>query len=135
MELKIAKADHLQRIMELINDAKAYLKSCGVDQWQNGYPDQHSIENDIRKGTGYLCIADEKIVGYVCIDFEGEPAYETLCGKWLAHSPMLLSTVWHWIGTAEGRAWLPRFSLSPRSLHKKGISTVLKWTQTTIMKS
>ena len=78
MELKIAKADHLQRIMELINDAKAYLKSCGVDQWQNGYPDQHSIENDIRKGPGYLCIADEKIVGYVCIDFEGEPAYETL---------------------------------------------------------
>ena len=50
----------MQRIMELINDAKAYLKSCGVDQWQNGYPDQHSIENDIRKGTGYLCIADEK---------------------------------------------------------------------------
>lgn len=90
MELKIAKADHLQRIMELINDAKAYLKSCGVDQWQNGYPDQHSIENDIRKGTGYLCIADEKIVGYVCIDFEGEPAYETLCGKWLSTQPYVV---------------------------------------------
>lgn len=87
MELRTAAPEDLGKIMELIDQAKAFLKRNGVDQWQNGYPDQTCIEEDIRKGKGYLCIQDQDVVGYVCIDFEGEPAYDTLDGKWLSIQP------------------------------------------------
>ena len=87
MELRTAAPEDLGKIMELIDQAKAFLKRNGVDQWQNGYPDQTCIEEDIRKGRGYLCIQDQDVVGYVCIDFEGEPAYDTLDGKWLSIQP------------------------------------------------
>ena len=87
MELRTAAPEDLGKIMELIDQAKAFLKRNGVDQWQNGYPDQTCIEEDIRKGRGYLCILDHDIAGYVCIDFEGEPAYDTLDGKWLSIQP------------------------------------------------
>ena len=87
MELRTAAPEDLGKIMELIDQAKAFLKRNGVDQWQNGYPDQTCIEEDIRKGKGYLCILDHDIAGYVCIDFEGEPAYDTLDGKWLSIQP------------------------------------------------
>lgn len=90
MKLAPAKADDLQQVMELINDAKTYLKSQRVDQWQNGYPDEECIKNDILRGTGYLCIADNKIVGYVCVDFDGEPAYEELCGEWISIQPYVV---------------------------------------------
>lgn len=90
MKLNHAKPNNLPQIMGLINDAKAYLKSRGVDQWQKGYPDQECIKNDIQRGTGYLCIDNDKVVGYVCIDFNGEPAYENLCGKWLSTQPYVV---------------------------------------------
>ena len=76
MELRTAAPEDLGKIMELIDQAKAFLKRNGVDQWQNGYPDQTCIEEDIRKGKGYLCILDHDIAGYVCIDFEGEDVYK-----------------------------------------------------------
>lgn len=82
MELRTAAPEDLGKIMELIDQAKAFLKRNGVDQWQNGYPDQTCIEEDI-----HLCILDHDIAGYVCIDFEGEPAYDTLDGKWLSIQP------------------------------------------------
>lgn len=90
MELRTAAPEDLGKIMELIDQAKAFLKRNGVDQWQNGYPDQTCIEEDIRKGRGYLCIQDQDVVGYVCIDFEGEPAYDTLDGKWLSIQPYVV---------------------------------------------
>lgn len=49
MELRTAAPEDLGKIMELIDQAKAFLKRNGVDQWQNGYPDQTCIEEDIRK--------------------------------------------------------------------------------------
>lgn len=90
MELRTAAPEDLGKIMELIDQAKAFLKRNGVDQWQNGYPDQTCIEEDIWKGRGYLCILDHDIAGYVCIDFEGEPAYDTLDGKWLSIQPYVV---------------------------------------------
>lgn len=87
MELIAAKQDNIPRIMELIDQAKEFLKGNGVDQWQQGYPNQASIEEDIEDKTGYVCVENGEIAGYVCIDFRGEPAYEGLRGSWLSIQP------------------------------------------------
>ena len=72
--------------MSFINEAKAFLKSRGVDQWQKGYPDANTIKKDIANQRGYFLMADECPLAYMCIDFEGEPAYDGLNGRWLNNS-------------------------------------------------
>lgn len=90
MELRTAKREDLDQIMGLIDGAKDFLRSQGVDQWQNGYPDRDCIAADIEAQTGYLCVLDGRPVGYACICFDGEPAYDTLDGAWLSLQPYVV---------------------------------------------
>lgn len=90
MELVIAHQAVVPKIMGLVEQARAFLKSCGVDQWQDGYPDQQRIEQDIESKTGYLCLEDGQIVGYLCVDFNGEPAYDEIDGAWLSNRPYVV---------------------------------------------
>lgn len=73
MELRKAKREDLEQIMKLIDNAKCFLKSQGVDQWQNGYPDKDCLEKDIEKEIGYLCMLDGRPAGYVCISSPASP--------------------------------------------------------------
>ena len=47
MEIRMAYPNEINRIMEIIQDAKDSLAAAGVDQWQDGYPDQEIIFEDI----------------------------------------------------------------------------------------
>lgn len=87
MEFRKAQENDTMRIMELIRQAKAFLKANGVDQWQDGYPEQEDIERDIRDGIGYVMTDDGIIMAYTGIDFRGEPAYDSLKGTWLNEEP------------------------------------------------
>lgn len=78
MEFRKAEKNDMVRIMELIRQAKVFLKANGVDQWQDGYPEQRDIEGDIRDGIGYVLTDDDVIIAYTGIDFRGEPAI-SLC--------------------------------------------------------
>ncbi len=90
MELIKATNRDLPRIMDLIQQAKTFLKSSGVDQWQNGYPDQARIEKDLENETGFLFVSNGQRIGYLCIDFDGEPAYEELDGEWISIQPYVV---------------------------------------------
>lgn len=82
IRLKMAGTEDAEFAMKCINDAKRHLKQQGIDQWQKGYPDQACIEQDIRRGKGFLLEEEGFLLGYLCIDFDGEPAYEHLNGEW-----------------------------------------------------
>lgn len=90
MELTAAKQQDLPCIMELIEQAKAFLKESGVDQWQDGYPEQSHIEKDMKNGAGYICVDQGQMVGYLCVDYNGEPAYDGLNGAWLSIQPYVV---------------------------------------------
>ena len=48
--------------MRLINQAKAYMKEQGIDQWQDGYPNEASIANDIAHDYSYvICILSQMV--------------------------------------------------------------------------
>ncbi len=85
MELIKAQTKDIDLIMTFINDGKELLKSKGVDQWQGEYPNRQSIVNDIEKEIGYLICDSETVVGYCCVDFGGESAYDDLIGEWLSY--------------------------------------------------
>ena len=55
--------------MRLIDDAKAYLKGQGIDQWQAGYPDRECIREDIHRGRGYFLTGGGEACAYFCLDF------------------------------------------------------------------
>ncbi len=68
--------------MDIINAAKKYLKSQGIDQWQTGYPDLECIKEDIKNEKGFFVTDNDEILGYLCVDYNGEPAYNNLKGEW-----------------------------------------------------
>lgn len=82
MELRLVKASELDQAMAIINNAKQHLAEQGVDQWQNGYPDKDHIRADIANKAAYFVTDGVALLGYVCADFSGEPAYEKLQGAW-----------------------------------------------------
>ena len=45
---KSTKSD-VSKIMEIVKQAQEYFKSQGIDQWQNNYPNDEVINNDILK--------------------------------------------------------------------------------------
>ena len=87
MKLKKAAVRNIPRIMELIDQAKEFLRQSGVDHWQGPYPDLARIEKDVAGGKGLLCVQQGVTVGDLCRDFEGDPAYEALQGLWLSDRP------------------------------------------------
>ncbi len=82
MELRKIKIEEIDIAMCIIEDAKKHLKEQGIDQWQTGYPDYACIENDAENKRGYFIIDNEIVLGYLCIDFNGESSYENINGNW-----------------------------------------------------
>ena len=82
--IRLAASCELPIAMEIIAQAKAYLRAQGIDQWQDGYPDETSIRADIQRTRGYFLTVDDQIAGYLCVDFGGEPAYANIQGAWLS---------------------------------------------------
>ena len=46
MEFRLAEEKDMVRVITLINQAKQFLAQQNVDQWQNGYPNAASIQED-----------------------------------------------------------------------------------------
>ena len=58
------------------------MREQGIDQWQTGYPDYACIENDIVHQKGFFIVENEDILGYICVDYNGESAYTNIQGTW-----------------------------------------------------
>ncbi len=80
--LRPVNVDEIDIAMQFIDEAKKYLKSLGVDQWQKGYPNRECIIHDVMNKKGYFLTFKNDTTGYLCIDFDGEPAYNELQGHW-----------------------------------------------------
>lgn len=87
MEFRQSVTGDMDRNWEIIREARQYLKDQGIDQWQKEYPNRASIEKDVENGNGYVLAERGRIIGYVCISFDGEEAYEALRGAWKSNQP------------------------------------------------
>lgn len=82
MRLRKVKPEEKYIALEIIEMAKLHLKNQGIDQWQDGYPNLESIKADITAERGYFIVCSDEPVGYMCLDFDGEPVYGQLDGNW-----------------------------------------------------
>ncbi len=85
MKLRLSTFEDIPRIVEIIDDAKALLKSLQIDQWQNGYPNAEQIENDIKNTESYVVINDEnQIMATTMFTTRPEPTYKKVIdGSWI----------------------------------------------------
>ena len=86
MHLRKAVPSELPVIWEILQYAIEQRRLDGSDQWQDGYPNEMSIQTDMEKGNAYVVTDDdETILAYAAIIFDIEPAYEELEGTWLSY--------------------------------------------------
>lgn len=85
LQLRKATLSEVPQIWEIIQDAIEQRRLEGSTQWQDGYPNETSIKNDINNAFGYVLTENESILCYAAIIFDIEPAYEEIEGQWLTN--------------------------------------------------
>lgn len=85
--LELARMEESEICMDIITEGKNFQNEQGFTQWTDDYPNIDTIRNDIQNTKGYVLKMDHKIAGYMCVDFEGEPAYADIQGEWRAKKP------------------------------------------------
>ncbi|MDY6227716.1 MAG: GNAT family N-acetyltransferase [Clostridium sp.] len=88
MILRKTNKKDINSVMKIINEAKDKLKRNGIDQWQNGYPNEEVILRDIEKNESYVLVYDEEIIGTTALSFNREITYDKIYeGKWISNGP------------------------------------------------
>lgn len=83
MRISLTVKDNLPEIMGIFAEARQTIASLGINQWQNGYPNEQIVEEDIAKSRSYSVI-DDTICGTFVVILDGEPTYDKIYdGNWL----------------------------------------------------
>lgn len=69
-------------ILKIYEDAKKFIKSYNSPQWQDGYPNENSFLDDIKKNQIYVKETNNKVVA-VATFMDFEPTYIDIDGSWL----------------------------------------------------
>lgn len=87
-QLRLSTPADIPQMLVIAGEAKAFMKACGVDQWQNGYPDETVLLDDIARGCGYVFEVDGKVRAFAAVVFDGEPDYAHIySGAWGKQTP------------------------------------------------
>ncbi|MBO4488113.1 MAG: riboflavin kinase [Bacteroidales bacterium] len=80
----LARRYDVPEIMKIMEQAKRRMREQGIDQWQDGYPDEAAIWNDLKRHQGHVfrkfCLGSV----YAAIVFDEDPYYEKIDGQWLS---------------------------------------------------
>ena len=72
----------VDKIVQILDDAIAFLKKSGSSQWQNGYPNRKTVEEDIKNKVAWVLTVDNEVAGYAAVVIGNEPTYADIEGKW-----------------------------------------------------
>lgn len=77
-------------IWNLLKQAIKRRKEDGSNQWQDGYPNEAIVENDIKNEFGYVLLDKEKVIGYSAVIINNEPEYQKIIGKWVTNNDFVV---------------------------------------------
>lgn len=84
--IRLATNNDKKEVLLIYEEAKAFIRSYNSPQWQAGYPNEGSFNNDIKNNQIYVKEVNGKIVSVASI-LDYEPTYEVIEGKWLNNEP------------------------------------------------
>lgn len=84
MKIRNAELCDLPYLLDMLENAKASLRALGIDQWQNGYPNENTLREDIQNKICRVVIDDENnILASAAVYVGDEPTYhEIYNGAW-----------------------------------------------------
>lgn len=85
MIIRKSNQNDLKSIMDLIKQAQLYFKNQDIDQWQDGYPNEDVILQDISTQQSYV-IEDDYILGTMFFTFDNDPNYDSIKDDWLTQN-------------------------------------------------
>lgn len=86
--LRRSTEDDIPAILRLYRQAQDYFKEAGIDQWQDGYPEESVVREDVAKGYSHVLEAGGTIAGTAILTFDGEPDYDVIEeGSWGGAEP------------------------------------------------
>jgi GNAT superfamily N-acetyltransferase len=92
MDYRVAAQEDLPRIMDVIRQTQAAFKAAGIDQWQNGYPSDEVILDDILNIRTRVVTHRERVIATVSTSFNNEPTYrEVYNGRWLTDDAYMVA--------------------------------------------
>jgi GNAT superfamily N-acetyltransferase len=82
----------LPRMMEIVGQAQISIGKLGIDQWQNGYPSEEIIRNDIENGYSFVLTSDAgEVVAIASLIYNYEPTYDKIYdGAWLSEGEFIV---------------------------------------------
>lgn len=80
---RLAKAEEVNAIWDILQEAIDRRKADGSAQWQDGYPNLQVVAKDIERDAGYVLVEEDRLVGYCALFIDDEPAYDDIQGNWL----------------------------------------------------
>ncbi|MDD3000771.1 MAG: GNAT family N-acetyltransferase [Candidatus Riflebacteria bacterium] len=84
MNIRFSSLNDLDQILAIVAQAQKWLKENKINQWQNGYPNKESIEQDIAAKYCYVAVEGGKIIATVSLVVEPDINYFKIYeGKWL----------------------------------------------------
>lgn len=82
MNIRLSQPNDLSALMEIFHEAQGTIAALGIDQWQNGYPSEPVIAEDIAQSRSYVVEQDGSIRGTFVL-VETEPTYAQIYeGQW-----------------------------------------------------
>lgn len=85
-----AEETDIERIWQIIEQAKAQMQRLGSRQWDENYPAFEHICQDILSGNSYVMCREGRVIAYGVISFDGEPVYKDIEGKWSNDLPYVI---------------------------------------------
>lgn len=84
MTIRLAEKRDIDKIMQIIADARESIGRLGIDQWQYGYPTRESVKEDISFSRTFVVVDGDEICATFALIFNGEPTYKKIyCGAWI----------------------------------------------------
>lgn len=85
MILRQANFSEVPVIWDILRDAIEQRRVDGSEQWQDGYPNEQTVQDDITNGYAYVLVENEVIIAYAAIIFGIDPTYINIKGSWLSN--------------------------------------------------
>ncbi len=109
LQFRKATEKDIPEIWDILKQAIERRKNDGSSQWQDGYPNLLTVENDVAGGYNYVLIQNEEIIGTAALIFNNEPTYDVIDGQWLTEGDFL---VVHRVGLSDevvGKGFATKF--------------------------
>lgn len=80
---RIANENDMEQIMEIVENAKSYMKENKINQWSENYPNEDVFLTDLKENRSYVAEIYGKVVGMAVLVLDGDEDYKNIDGKWL----------------------------------------------------